>query len=469
MSTLTVGRELSGYRIDALIGRGGMGVVYRGTDLRLGRPVAIKLIAAERATDPVVRRRFEREARLMAALDHPNVLPVYAAGEQDGSLFLVMRYVDGTDLAALLGAKGRLSPSSAARIVAQVAEALDAAHLAGLVHRDVKPANVLLAGEHVYLSDFGLGRAIDAATRLTDSGEWLGTVDFCSPEQLRGERTAARSDIYALGCVLHTALTGVPPLHRETAAATMLAHLTEPPSVPSASAGVPRAFDPVILRALAKPPNERWATAGELGLAALAAARAAPPAPRTRRPPARSRTARGTVVRTKLDLRPPRGRSNDAAAPRRLSRGVLGGVVALLACLGAVAALILGSGARSPEPLRATDISGAVHAFAAAIAQHDANALRRVLAPEVAEMSARTTLRGRAAVLTQYERQFADGSISGYAVADIRVQPGWVGRATAQYAVLRSGLPDLSGQIVLGLERTGGRPAIGLIVMQPTT
>src|SRR5947209_11864001 len=165
-----------------------------------------------------------------------------------------MRYVDGTDLAALLRAQSRLAPVRAVRIVDQVAQALDAAHETGLVHRDVKPANVLLEGGHVYLSDFGLGRAIEGATRLTDSSEWLGTVDFCSPEQLRGQPTDARSDIYALGCVLHTALTGDPPLHRDTAEATMLAHLSDEPPPPS-HAGVATSFDPVIRRALSKRPE----------------------------------------------------------------------------------------------------------------------------------------------------------------------------------------------------------------------
>jgi serine/threonine-protein kinase len=460
VSSVTVGRELSGYRVDGLIGRGGMGVVYRGIDLRLGRPVAIKLIAAERAGDPIVRRRFEREARLMASLEHPNVLPVYAAGEQDGSLFLVMRYVDGIDLAALLRAEGRLPPSRAARIADQLAQALDAAHGAGLVHRDVKPANVLLAGDHVYLGDFGLGRAVEASTHLTDSGEWLGTVDFCSPEQLRGERTDARSDVYGLGCLLHTALTGVPPLHRETSAATMLAHLAEDPPPPSAADGVPPAFDPVVLRALAKRPADRYGTAGELGRAALAAAQPWAASPPLR---ARPRRAPGAPERTKLDLRPqhpPRG-------SRRSRRGVLASAAALLACLAAVAALIGTSGSTPLGPLRSTDIASVVHRFATAVAQRDARALGRVLAPEVTQVAPGAVQRGRAAVLAQYERQFADGSISGYAVANVQPQPGWVGRASAQYAVLRPGQPDLSGQIVFGVERVAGQPVIGLIAMQP--
>src|SRR3954463_14780890 len=213
-----------------------MGGGYRATELRLGRPVALKLIAADRAADPAFRARFEREARLTAAIDHPNVIPVYAAGEDDGPLYLVMRWVAGTDLQALVRAEGRLAPQRAALIVEQVAAALDAAHDAGLVHRDVKPANVLLnAGDHVYLSDFGLTRTVDSETVVTDTNEWLGTVDYMSPEQLDGEPTDARSDVYALGCVLYTALTGAPPFHRATVAATIGAHLHDP--VPSALPG----------------------------------------------------------------------------------------------------------------------------------------------------------------------------------------------------------------------------------------
>src|SRR4051794_1284629 len=162
-----------------------MGVVYRATDLRLERPVALKLIATDHAADPEFRERFEREARLMASLDHPNVIPVFAAGEHDGRPYLVMRLVAGTDLHRVLQREGRLPPDRAARIVAQVADALDAAHAAGLVHRDVKPANVLLGPrDHVYLTDFGLTRLAGSDTRITETGRWLGTVDFAAPEQL---------------------------------------------------------------------------------------------------------------------------------------------------------------------------------------------------------------------------------------------------------------------------------------------
>src|SRR4051812_33814523 len=272
MAELSPQDVFAGCRIEGVLGRGGMGVIYRATELRLGRPVALKLIATEQASDPDVRDRFEREARLTAAIDHPNVIPVYAAGEEDGHLYLVMRYVPGTDLQALLRRDGRLAPARAASIVAQVGEALDAAHAAGLVHRDVKPANVLIAGEHAYLSDFGITRVQSAETRITDSGGWIGTVDFMAPEHLRGEPTDARSDVYALGCVLHAALTGTPPYRRETVPATITAHLHELPPRPSETLGVPVAFDSVIARALAKDPAHRYPSAGDLGRAARAAA-----------------------------------------------------------------------------------------------------------------------------------------------------------------------------------------------------
>ena len=238
--------------------------------------MALKLVAPERAADATFRARFEREARVAAAIEHPNVIPVYGAGEEDGRLYLLMRWVPGTDLQALIRRSGRLDHVHAAAIVAQVAAGLDAAHAVGLVHRDVKPANVLLGGEdgsgHVYLSDFGL--TLDPATdaRVTDSGEWFGTVDFMAPEQFEGDLPDARTDVYALGCVLNAALTGEPPFPRASVPGTILAHLHDPPPRPSATAGVPQAFDGVVARALAKRPNDRYRSAGELAKAALAAA-----------------------------------------------------------------------------------------------------------------------------------------------------------------------------------------------------
>ncbi len=250
MPELSAGELLGGCRVEGVIARGGMGVVYRAVQLDLQRPVALKVIAGDRAGDPEFRERFERESRMAAAIDHPNVVPVYAAGEDRGALYIVMRFVPGSDLHALIKRQGRLPAQRSAAIVAQVAAALDAAHAAGLVHRDVKPANVLLAddGEHAYLSDFGLMRALDPQVPLTDSGRWMGTVDFAAPEQLSGERVDARSDVYSLGSVLFAALTGAPPFARATVPATLLAHLHDPPPRPSSS-GAPAHFDRVVARA----------------------------------------------------------------------------------------------------------------------------------------------------------------------------------------------------------------------------
>ena len=229
---------IAGYRIDRAIGRGGMGVVYRATQLALERPVAIKLIATERAQDPVFRARFERESLLAASIEHPNVIPVYEAGEDDGLLFIAMRLVEGTDLAELLDRAGALEPARTARLIGQLAGALDAAHAHGLVHRDVKPANILLTRgdpEHLYLTDFGVAKQIGAGAGegATQAGQWVGTLDYLAPEQIRGEAAGAGADIYALAGVLYHCLTGEVPYPRENDAAKLWAHVNAPPPAPS--------------------------------------------------------------------------------------------------------------------------------------------------------------------------------------------------------------------------------------------
>ena len=264
------GTELSGYRIEALLGRGGMGVVYRATQLSLERPVALKLIAPELAAEGSFRERFLREARVAASLDHPHVLPVYEAGEADGQLFLALRYVDGEDLGSVL-ARGPLEPENARRLVLQLASALGAAHARGLLHRDVKPENVLLVGaegaEHAYLSDFGLARP-QGERGVTQAGELAGSLDYLAPELIEGADGDERSDLYALGCLLYACLAGEPPFRRSHEAATLWAHLREPPPT-----GVP--FEAVLARALAKEPGERFQSSAELA-EALAEASAAP-------------------------------------------------------------------------------------------------------------------------------------------------------------------------------------------------
>jgi hypothetical protein len=272
--TLHEGDAFAGHRILGIAGRGGMGVVYRAIQLDLDRPVALKLIAPQLAEDPGFRDRFVRESRAAASIDHPNVIPIYYTGEDDGTLYIAMRYVEGSDLRTLVRAEQRLDAGRAANIVAQVASALDAAHARGIVHRDVKPANVLLGtGEHAYLTDFGLTKRVTSHTGSTREGGWVGTLGYVAPEQIRGERVDARADVYALGCVLYHALAGAPPYQRESDEATLWAHLhDDPPSVHDQAPGVSERFEPVISRALAKDPDDRFPSAGDLGRAALNAA-----------------------------------------------------------------------------------------------------------------------------------------------------------------------------------------------------
>ncbi len=282
-----LGTEIAGYRLDEILGRGGMGVVYLATDIRLKRRVALKVIAPEHIAEEDFRRRFERESELAASVDHPNVIPIYHAGDAGGLSFLTMKYVDGTDLKGLIDASGALAFARAADLIAQAAEGLDAAHARGLVHRDVKPANLLVqktgGREHVYVTDFGLTKQIDAETSLTATGMFVGTVNYIAPEQINGERIDARTDVYALGAVLHHALTGEVPFPRSSAMATVVAQLNDPPPAPSFRVGeLPPGFDHVVVKAMAKKPQDRYQSAGELGRAALAAAKngGPPPPPR---------------------------------------------------------------------------------------------------------------------------------------------------------------------------------------------
>src|SRR6266540_768616 len=222
-----LGTRLGGYRVDGVVGRGGMGVVYQATEVVLEGPVALKLIAPEFAHDKTFRERFLRESRLAASLDHPGILPVYAAGEAEGELYLASRFVDGIDLRALLDTTGPLPPERALTLVGQVADALDAAHARGLVHRDVKPGNVLVDGaDHCYLSDFGLTTRLSAGPAAT-SRRLAGSLDYLAPEQVRLGRVDARADQYALRCVMCEVLTGHPPFRRETEAQTLWAHMQE--------------------------------------------------------------------------------------------------------------------------------------------------------------------------------------------------------------------------------------------------
>jgi serine/threonine protein kinase len=272
---LAIGSTFAGHRIDGEAGRGGMGVVYRATDLTLDRRVALKLIEPRMAGDPVFRARFVSECKLAAAIDHPNVVPIFHAGEERGVLYVTMRYIDGTDLRTLLAQVGRLPPERAVAIIAQVAGALDAAHQRGLVHRDVKPANVLLATrdgtERAFLTDFGVTKERAAQTGLTKTGFAVGTADYMAPEQARGADVDGRADIYALGCVLFRALTGTVVYERDSDVEKMWAHIHDPPpQLLDLCPGLPPALSDVIDRALAKRPEDRQQSAAEFGEQALA-------------------------------------------------------------------------------------------------------------------------------------------------------------------------------------------------------
>jgi hypothetical protein len=276
VNALSPGQTFDGYLLKRQLGKGGMGIVYLAEQLKLGRDVALKVMAGDLSGDEGYKTRFEREARLAAALDHPNVVPLFEAGEADGLLYLAMRYVDGTDLAALLAKDTRVDPDFAATVISQVGAALDAAHLKGLIHRDVKPANVLLTGPHeaphAYLTDFGIAKDSAANTALTHSGEWVGTLDYVAPEQLERRRVDARADVYSLGCMLFQMLAGRVPFDG-TALQKLWSHLNDaPPSLSDVDSSLARAFDPIVARAMAKEPDDRFPSAGDLGRAIVAAA-----------------------------------------------------------------------------------------------------------------------------------------------------------------------------------------------------
>lgn len=273
---LIPGALFAGYRIEGVVGRGGMGVVYRASESRPVRTVALKVVAPELAGDAGFRERFLHEAQIASSIEHPHVVPVLRVGEEEGRLFIAMRLIRGQDLAAMIRAAGRLEPLVAARLIDQVADALDVAHGQGVVHRDVKPANVLVErhrrGEHAYLTDFGLTKSFGSSAGMTSTGAVVGSTDYMAPEQWKGLRVDARTDVYSLGCVLFEALTGRVPFERDGPHARMYAHLSEPP--PTVSSVVPECFrfDDLVCRAMAKEPAERYASAGDLGFAATTAA-----------------------------------------------------------------------------------------------------------------------------------------------------------------------------------------------------
>ena len=328
---IETGTELAGYRVEGVLGRGGMGVVYLATDLQLKRRVALKILAPELAQDQAFRDRFVRESETAASLEDPNVVPIHEAGEADGQLFIAMRYVEGTDLGTLIREMGQLDPIRTASIVSQVASALDAAHERGLVHRDVKPANILISrrdrsrGEHVYLTDFGLIRRMAHATSLTKTGQFMGTIDYVAPEQIRGQQVDGRADVYSLGCVLYECLTGRAPFAGDIEVAVLYAQLEEPSPKPTAlRPELPAAVDDVVAKAMAKQPQDRYGTAGALAEDAREALLGGAPA--------------GTGPGPRLGRRKPRRRLLVAAA-----------IVAVLAVIGATLPFVLGGHSGPPQ------------------------------------------------------------------------------------------------------------------------
>jgi hypothetical protein len=351
---LSTGDEFAGYRIERSLGRGGMGVLYLAVEPGLERHVALKLIAPEAAADEVFAHRFAEESRIAASIEHPNVVPIYAAGEEGGVPFIAMRYVSGSDLGRRLAREGRLDPAVAAELIAQVGNGLDAIHAAGLVHRDVKPANVLLSEtgggdcDHAYITDFGVARNVATESGLTQTGRFVGTLDYVAPEQISGGVVDARADVYALGCLLFKLLTGEVPYPRDGEAARLYAHLNDPPPAPSLHASaVPMALDDVAIRAMSKTPEDRYPSAGDLGRAAVAALSGSSPE-LPERTVATGAAATRTAEVTTGQAGPP---DKSTAATQRLEpedgggswlrrRGVLIGSAAFAAMMGIVIAVI---------------------------------------------------------------------------------------------------------------------------------
>ena len=469
MTDVLEGAHIAGCRIESVAGRGGMGIVYRATQLSLGRPVALKLIAPEHAADSDFRDRFQRESRMAAAIDHPNVIPVYEAGEEDGRLYIVMRWVEGTDLHKELRAHGAIPAPRAAAIVHQVAGALDAAHAGGLVHRDVKPANVLLSGEHAYLADFGLTRFANAKTNVTTGGHFLGTVDYMAPEQFKPGPSDARADVYALGCVLYAAVTGRPPFIRETVPQTMLAHLHEPP--PHASGASPE-LNRVITRALAKDPADRYPSAGDFGRAVLAAAEGRSVAEEER---SVARGAAAPTIRREEQLWSgpidPDERPVEELPPVKTYRArkrprwlFLGLAVALAAGAIGFAAFPDGGDNVPPpgSPVSESEVERLARTFANAYENERPADIRRIITSDAERVLPNERQAGRDDVTAAYERQFARSRIEQFDLSQIEVSGGPVGRLTARYT---SGA--VTGRITFSVIRDRTRARIKQIVAVP--
>ncbi|HEX4719722.1 MAG TPA: serine/threonine-protein kinase [Thermoleophilaceae bacterium] len=323
------------YDVDRLISRGGMGEVYLARHRHLDRQVALKILPAGLAGDQGFRERFVRESRSAAALHHPNIVTVYDAGETDGVLYIAMQYIDGPDLSTVLHRDGPLPAARCMLILDQIAAALEAAHARGLIHRDVKPGNVLLDTERAYLTDFGLTKPVGVNTAVTSPGVLVGTVDYVAPEQIRGGAVDPRTDVYALGCLMYRALTGTPPFPRDNEMAVLHAHLyDEPPRVTDLRPDLPPAIDDVIWTALAKDPEDRFGSATAVSVAANHAM--------TRRIRASAEAPTGVVSHEVA----PETASRPSGPTARLGRTLIpglpsAGVAAALVLLGAAVVIVL--------------------------------------------------------------------------------------------------------------------------------
>jgi serine/threonine-protein kinase len=355
---VNIGDEFGPYTIESVLGRGGMGTVFLARHARLDRHVALKVIAPELADDPDFRARFLRESQLAASLDHPHVIPIYDADEIETVLYLAMRYVDGPSLQALIRESGPLSRGDTLRIAEQIGGALDAAHAAALIHRDLKPANILLtdADRHPYLCDFGLAKRT-SSRGVTRAGSFLGTVDYCSPEQIRGEPLDGRADVYSFGCVLYHCLSGEPPYARESEIAVLQAHLNDPP--PSLA----RDLDGLFARAMAKDRDERYPTAGALASDLRAA------------------IAGGAAETVAVPAEPPTRVDATGALPRRKRRWKWAIGVVLLLALAAAAATIWATRDSSSSGDNATDLRPFVDRIENVLAQSAAG--RREIAAAI--------------------------------------------------------------------------------------
>jgi serine/threonine protein kinase len=346
MPDLAPGSTLASFTIEGVIGRGGMGVVYLATQKSLKRKVALKVLSSALGQDASYRERFLRECELVAKLEHPHIVPIYDAGDEGGLLYMAMRYIEGKDLRALISERGHLSSASALKIVEEVASALDAAHSLGVIHRDVKPANILIQGrdEEAYLTDFGVAKSLSSGG-LTRTGTFLGTVDYCAPEQISGKPIDQRVDVYSLGGVLYHCLAGQPPYIRETEAAVINAHVSErPPAISGIRPDLPASLDGVIATAMAKEREVRYGSASELA-SALRAALSEDASPEGRatvveQAPSATAPQRPPLPET-LEEEAPVSAPNDRSKRKSLGKSVIAGfIIGLALVAGGVAAAI---------------------------------------------------------------------------------------------------------------------------------